>query len=111
MLSCQNSEGLPAQLDLTNATTGDIIWTENGQLQQTAQGVWQDWQKQTYSIYVPLDNYSYQKTAQNIKVTLSALCQKTNGKWLESTLDITKLGWESHVENIDGVLTVQSVSG
>jgi len=51
--------------------------------------------------YVP--GGSYQQTSKNIRVTLSADCQKTDGSRNHSLLDITNLN-NADVENQNGVL-------
>ncbi|MDE8754587.1 cyanovirin [Pectobacterium polaris] len=51
---------------------------------------------------------SYKKTTQNIAVTLTAYCQKKDGSWQWSSLDITnhKQG-DGDIANIDGILKIQ----
>lgn len=56
----------------------------------------------------PLSGYvpggSYKDSSNSVKVILSATCQKTNGSWQESVIDITN-SLNAKVENKDGVLT------
>lgn len=51
--------------------------------------------------YVP--NGSYKTTSINVKVTLSAHCQKPDGSWPHSTLDLTYDNYIK-VKNEDGTL-------
>jgi hypothetical protein len=53
--------------------------------------------------YVP--NGSYRQTSREIKVTLSAECQKIDGSWQLTTFDLTEIGYVE-LENNDGTLTV-----
>lgn len=51
---------------------------------------------------------SYQRTTQNISVVLTAYCQKINGSWQWSALDITHYKpSDGDIANIDGVLKIQ----
>jgi hypothetical protein len=55
-----------------------------------------------------IPNGSYKKTTENISVVLSAYCQKRDGSWQWSTLDISKYTpSQGDIANIDGELKVQ----
>lgn len=59
--------------------------------------------------FVPVG--SWYRTARNVTVTLSAVCQPVSGSPVPSTLDLTRQSWASTiVENTDGVLTLRPLS-
>lgn len=50
---------------------------------------------------------SYAATCKNIKVVLTAECQKKDGSWQFSTLDITNYDYsQGDIANMDGVLKI-----
>lgn len=56
--------------------------------------------------YVP--NGSYQKTAENVSVALSAYCRRIDGSWQWATLDVTNYTpAQGDIANINGELVVQ----
>lgn len=100
-----------SQIDITNATTGDIV-NNNGVLQPTNKGAGGDYivkcmqekVRKGLGVYVP--NGSFLFSSADIKLVLSAKCKKINQQEVDSSLDVTALGWDAWVENIDGVLTI-----
>lgn len=102
VLTCQaqkiDQSWIPASFDLTGlvfanlANMNGVLENESGSAAATG--------------YMP--GGSYALTCQGMKVTLSANCRKRDGTWQKSTLDITTLSVDATIENIDGVLTVQS---
>lgn len=57
--------------------------------------------------YVPAG--SYQRTSQNINVTITALCQKTDGSWVQSpplSYSANQAGTITDLANMNGVLTL-----
>jgi hypothetical protein len=93
---CQKIDGSwqPTTLDLTYLSNADVE-NANGTLRVAGPSS------------VPLQSYlpygSYQQTCRNIHVTLSAECQKIDGSWQPTTLDLTYLS-NADVLNSDGIL-------
>jgi hypothetical protein len=86
---------VPASFDLTNVAVADLANMNgvlvNGNTSPAPNG------------YLP--GGSYQLTSQDCKVILSANCQKEDGTWQQSQLDITNLPLSQTISNINGVLT------
>jgi hypothetical protein len=93
---CQKQDGIwqPSTLDITDLNQ-PTVENDNGTLK---------------SVSIPRGGYvptgSYQETSRNIKVILTAECQKQDGTWQPSTLDITNLAYGVDVANNNGQLTV-----
>ncbi|MCG7561468.1 catalase [Pseudoalteromonas sp. McH1-42] len=58
-----------------------------------------------YDGFIPTG--SYREHCTNIRLILTASCQKEDKSWQVSKLDITNLLYPSSIENIDGVLTIR----
>lgn len=102
MLTCQaqkiDQSWIPASFDITALSVANLA-NMNGVLENESGSA-------AATGYVP--GGSYALTCQGMNVTLSANCRKRDGTWQTSTLDITTLSVDATIENIDGVLTVQS---
>lgn len=86
---------VPASFDLTNLAVADLA-NMNGVLVNGPHSPSPDG-------YLP--GGSYLLTSQDCKVILSANCQKADGTWQQSQLDITNLPVSQTISNINGVLT------
>jgi hypothetical protein len=93
---CQKFDGLwqATSLDLTTLSNADVE-NANGVLRVVG------------ASSTPLQGYlpqgSYQQTCRNMRVTLSAECEKLDRSWQATTLDVTYLS-NADVLNSDGVL-------
>lgn len=98
-------------LDITNGTTFDIM-NDDGVLRQTNNALdaktikayMENKAQRGLGVYVP--NGSFLLSSADIKLVLSAKCTKIDQTEVDSSLDVTALGWDAWVENIDGVLTI-----
>jgi hypothetical protein len=101
-------------LDISNSTTGDIVnndgvlnHTDSGQDANDINKYKKEKVEKGLGIYVP--NGSFLLSSDNIKLSLSAKCKKINQDEIDSFVDITTIGWNAVVENIDGVLQIKQV--
>ncbi|MCU0436110.1 MAG: hypothetical protein MUC87_21820 [Bacteroidia bacterium] len=87
---------VPASFDLTNLTFANLA-NMNGELVNANTPT-------APAGYLP--GGSYLLTSRNMRVILMANCQKIDGSWQRSQLDITTLSVNATINNINGVLTV-----
>ncbi len=92
----RNGSWIPASLDLTHLDETNVA-NEDGHL-VNLDG---DTGRQGY-----LPNGSYLQSSTDLRVILSALCQRIDQSWQWSTLDITDLDSAAILSLVDGVLTV-----
>lgn len=95
----EGGEWLSSELDLTPLSDAEIA-NIDGQLTVVGRA-------RTYLDRPFVPNGSYKLTSRAIQVTLSAECERINGLWRTSTLDLTdyaQLPGQS-IANIDGTLT------
>ncbi|RFZ92301.1 hypothetical protein D0C36_12765 [Mucilaginibacter conchicola] len=54
---------------------------------------------------------SFINTADNVKLILSAQCKNIEGKYIDSSLDISKLAANTQIDNNNGVLVISKAAG